>query len=119
MITKNGKYILNVEDFGKILKYYGLQQNSVTVQTIPGIVFTEYDFVDIFNDVTLVSFYDHDGKFRVSKGKNEFYEDDITNVLAKNPENKNQEMIDAISKRVHESKAHSFRTKSAKEDQTA
>lgn len=101
MIRKNGHYILNVDDFNKICKHFGLNPNSTTIKTFPGMEFLEYRFYDIFTNGELVSFYDHDGKFRTKKNAVDFYEDSISNVLSKNPSMPSIAMINAIKKNVH------------------
>lgn len=105
MIRKNGHYILNIDDFNKICKHFGLNPNSTTVQTFPGVVFSEYRFYDIFTNGELVSFYDHDGKFRTRKNSVDFYEDTINNVLGKNPNMPPANMMAAIKKNVHKAPA--------------
>ncbi len=105
MIRKNGHYILNIDDFGKICKHFGLNPTSTKVQTFPGIDFTEYRFYDIFTNGELVSFYDHDGKFRTRKNAIDFYEDTVDNVLGKNPDMPPVGMMNAIKKNVHKTPA--------------
>jgi len=101
MIRKNGRYVLNIDDFAKICKYFGLNPNSTGVQTFPEMIYTEYRFYDIFNGADLVSFYDHDGKFRAKKDSVDFYEDDVSNALGKNGGKPSDAMIKAIAKNVH------------------
>lgn len=105
MIRKNGHYILNVDDFNKICKHFGLNPNSTTVRTFPGMTFSEYRFYDIFTNGELVSFYDHDGIFRTRKNATDFYEEPINNVLGKNPNMPPSDMMIAIKKNVHKAPA--------------
>ena len=105
MIRKNGYYKLNIDDFVKICKHFGLNPNSTTVQTFPGMMFSEYRFYDIFTNAELVSFYDHDGMFRTRKNATDFYEEPISNVLGKNPDMPPSDMMSAIKKNVHKAPA--------------
>jgi len=106
MIRVNGHYILTIDDFNKICKHFGLNPNSTFVQTFPGIEFLEYRFYDIYTKGLLLSFYDHDGKFRVKKNAVEYYEDAVNNVLlVKNPTMPSVDMLAAIKKNVHKAPA--------------
>lgn len=105
MIRKNGRYILNIDDFNKLCKHFGLNPASTNVETFPGMMFTEYRFYDIFTGGELVSFYDHDGMFRTRKNATDFYEEPVSNVLGKNPSMPSVEMLAAIKKNVHKTPA--------------
>ena len=101
MIRKNGRYILNIDDFNKLCKHFGLNPASTNVETFLGMAYIEYRFYDIFTGGELVSFYDHDGMFRTRKNATDFYEEPVSNVLGKNPSTPPVDMMAAIKKNVH------------------
>lgn len=100
MIRKNGRYILNVNDFSKVCKHYKLNPNAVGIMVIPGMDIAEYRFYDIYTDGELVSFYDHDGLFRTRKNHTDFYTEPMENVL-KNQTEPPAEMLEAIKKNTN------------------
>lgn len=100
MIRKNGRYILNVNDFLKICKHYKINPNAVSVMVIPGMEVAEYRFYDIYTDGELVSFYDHDGLFRTRKNKTDYYTEPIEVVL-RNQSQPPVEMLEAIKKNTN------------------
>lgn len=101
MIQKNNTYILTVNDFVLICKYFGVNINTTTVKMQPSLTFSEYRFYDTYTNGMLFSFYDHDGMFRVPKNSKEFYEIHISKVLTKNPDMPPVEMLHLIKKNAH------------------
>lgn len=98
MIRKNGRYVININDFIKICKFFELNPNNISVKMTAWENILEYHFYDIFTDATLFVFYNHDGKIRVKKNSTDFYEESIDNILGKNPTPPNPEMLAIIKK---------------------
>lgn len=97
MIKREGHYILTVEDWNTVIKYFMLAPKTVAIKEAPDLTFTEYRVYDIYSNKVLFSFYDHDGKIRIpGNGKTVMYEIDISKVFAKNPDFPGQAILDAI-----------------------
>ena len=106
MIKKEGHYILTIEDWNLISKYFMVNPKAITIKEFPNLMFTEYKVYDIFSNKVLFSFYNHDGKIRISgNGKTIMYEIDISQVLTKNPTPIPQSIFDAIKINAHNSHA--------------
>jgi len=110
MIKRDGHYIVTVEDWNTIIKYFLLAPKTVTIKEAPALTFTEYRFYDIYTNKVLFSFYDHDGKIRIpGNGKLIAYEIDISQVFAKNPDAPAQELLDAIKLNAYSRKTFAKR----------
>ena len=110
MIKREGHYILTVEDWNNIIKYFLLAPKTVAIKEAPNLTFTEYRVYDIYSNKVLFSFYDHDGKIRIpGNGKLIAYEIDISQVFAKNPDAPAQELLDAIKINTHSRKTFAER----------
>ena len=110
MIKRDGHYILTIEDWNNIFKYFRLAPKTVAIKEAPDLTFTEYRVYDIYSNKVLFSFYDHDGKIRIpGNGKVIAYEIDISQVFAKNPDFPGQELLDAIKINTHSRKTFAER----------
>lgn len=102
MIKRAGHYVLTIEDWNTIIRYFLLDPKTVTIEEVPGLTFTEYRVYDIYSNKILFSFYNHDGKIRIpGNGKLIAYEIDISQVFAKNPDFPGQALLDAIKINTH------------------
>ena len=105
MIKREGRYILTVEDWNTVIRYFMLAPKTVAIKEAPDLTFIEYRVYDIYSNKILFSFYDHDGKIRIpGNGKIIAYEIDISQVFAKNPDFPGQELLDAIKINTHSRK---------------
>lgn len=110
MIKREGHYILTVEDWNAVIKYFLLAPKTVAIKEAPDLTFTEYRVYDIYSNKVLFSFYDHDGKIRIpGNGKVIAYEIDISQVFAKNPDFPGQAILDAIKINTHSHKTFAER----------
>lgn len=95
MIKREGRYILTVEDWNAVLKYFLLTPKTVAIKEAPDLTFTEYRIYDIYSNRVLFSFYDHDGKIRIPGNGNLItYEIDVSI----------HELLDAIGLNTHSQK---------------
>lgn len=107
MINRSGHYILTIEDFEKICKYFGVNARTVNVREFPSIPFIETRFYDIYTRRVLFSFYDHDGMIRIPINNDTSkiaYELSINQVLGRDKTTPPQEIIDAIRGNKHNGK---------------
>lgn len=103
MIKRDGHYILTIDDWNTLAKHFMLNPQTISIKEAPDILFTEYQVYDIYSKRILFSFYNHDGKIRISgDGKNVIlYEIDISDALAKDSDMIPEKIQEAIVKNVH------------------
>lgn len=102
MITRDGHYILTIDDWSNICRYFTLNPRTVKIKEFPQLTFTEIKAYDIYTNKVLFSFYDHDGMIRVPGNGNLIaYEIDIHQVLDKKAAKPAQEIIVVIKQNVH------------------
>lgn len=102
MIKRDGHYILTVDDWNIIVKFFMLNSRTVNVKEAPDLLFTAYKVYDIYSKKVLFVFYDHDGKIRVPGPNNTIaHEIDISKILTKNPDMPSQKILSAIAANCH------------------
>ncbi len=105
MIKREGHYILTIEDWQTIIKYFMLTPRTVAIHEVPDLTFIEYQARDIYTKKILFSFYNHDGKIRIpGDNKTIAYEIDISQILTKNPNMPPQHILDSVKSNARKSR---------------
>lgn len=106
MIKREGHYILTLDDWNTIIKYFMLNPRTVAVKEAPDLIFTEYRLYDIYSKKVLLGFYDHDGMIRISDDNNTIkHTIDIYKILEKNPEPPSQQILETVKVKLHNHRA--------------
>ena len=101
MIRRKGYYILNIDDWIKICKFFSINPKTTCIEDFKQLTFIETQVFDIYTEKHLFSFYNHDGMIRIPKKNRDFYEIPIHNIIGKNPEPISQEIMSIFKKNVH------------------
>lgn len=107
MLCKDGRYILNLNDWVSICKYFNIDSRRVHLTFYRDLTFIEYALIDIHTRANILSFYDHDGMIRIIKddanGSNSRlfwtalpYEVSINDILCSEPKPPSKEILDII-----------------------
>ena len=96
MIMQNGRYLLSLNDWINVCKYFKLDTTKTKIVHIPQLTFIQYDIVDIDTNRVVLSFYDHDGLFRI-KGDYTFPISSIFDRKAPKPSEEIMKYIQSIS----------------------
>lgn len=102
MVNRDGHYILTIDDWQKICKYFSLNTRTTHVKEFPQINFIEYRVYDIYTKKLLFSFFDHDGKIRIpGQGKTIAYEIDISEIVSGKSKTAISNILNAVKCNTH------------------
>ena len=104
MLNNAGRYVLSLDDWNYICKYFQLNSRTISIHENPQLTFVSYEVYDMRNNMVLFIFFDHDGMIRVPADNQKHaysYEMHVNKILKRDAKNPPIDISMAISKKVY------------------